>query len=110
MRKVILIIIIILFSCGNRKENLPPDVLAQQDMIDVLVELQILESAYKLNLVPYINSDTLALVDYYDAVFKDKTYSLEDFKRSYNYYAKQPDEIEKLFDSTLTRIQLLEMN
>jgi len=89
---------------------MPSDILAHQDMIDVLVELQILESAYKLNLVPTLNSDTLVLADYYNTIFKDKNYSLEDFKRSYNYYAKKPDEIEELFDSTLTRIQLMEMN
>lgn len=78
-------------------------------MIDALVEVHILESAYKLNLVEEV-VDSLSIDEYYKALFAQKEYSLDEFRISFDYYSQDPSTIERLLDSTLTRVQMMETN
>lgn len=96
-------------ACFSTKEKKPESILSEQQMVDALVEIHLLESAFKLNLVEEA-SDSLSIDAYYNALFEQKEYSLDVFRNSFDYYSQDPSKMESLLDTTLTRIQMLETN
>tara|TARA_B110000116_G_C16362562_1_gene370467 strand:- start:191 stop:517 length:327 start_codon:yes stop_codon:yes gene_type:complete len=108
MNKIFLVIIAVFFSCSQRVEKQPKPVLSESQMIEVLVEVHLLESASKLNMIKGIKEDSLNIGDYYDALFASKECSFEEFDRSFTYYSEDPKTMEILLDSVLTRIQMME--
>lgn len=98
----------VLNSCTPPTEPLPKNLLSEAEMIDALVDVHILESAAQLNLLEGIRSDSLTLQDYYQALFDAKSYSLGVFDSSFVFYAKDPEIMERLMDSVLTNIQMME--
>lgn len=106
MNRVCLIFLsALLFSC-SQQDNKTVDFLTETQMIDALIEVHLLESASKLNLLQ--GTDTLNIKDYYHALFTSKPYSLENFRASFEFYSQNPEAMETLMDSVLTRIQMIE--
>lgn len=77
-------------------------------MVDALVEVHLLESAYKLNLLEGAQADSLSIKDYYNSLFESKPYSIEQFKESFAFYSGNPKIMEALLDSVLTQVQMME--
>lgn len=95
-----------LFSCSEQKVE--KNILTETQMIDALIEVHLLESAYKMNLLEGVQVDSFNLKDYYTALFQSKPYTIDEFRSSFDYYAKHPKIMESLLDSTLTRIQMVQ--
>ncbi len=108
MNKVLLILCAALvFSC-TQEETKVAAALSETQMIDALVEVHLLESAAQLNMLEGVRNDSLKLANYYAGLFQGKAFSLEAFKESFAFYAKDPKVMEVLLDSALTRIQMME--
>ncbi|MDG1850082.1 MAG: DUF4296 domain-containing protein [Flavobacteriales bacterium] len=97
-----------LVSCTQGPEQLPKGTLSEAQMIDALVDVHLLEAAAQLNMLEGIKLDSLTLQDYYRALFETKSYSLAAFDSSFAHYAKDPEMMERLMDSVLTNIQMME--
>ncbi len=109
MNKVFLLLsIALVFSCTPQEETKVVASLSESQMIDALVQVHLLESAAQLNMLEGIRSDSLSLSNYYDGLFEDKPFSLDEFKTSFTFYADNPKVMEDLLDSVLTRIQMME--
>lgn len=109
MNKIVLLILpFLLFSCSQHKREIEHGVLTQSEMIDALVDIHLLESAWELNMLEGSKDDSLKINEYYHATFASKSYSLEEFKLSFDFYSKEPKTMELLLDSVLTRIQMME--
>ncbi|MCS5664123.1 MAG: DUF4296 domain-containing protein [Flavobacteriales bacterium] len=109
MNKAFLVILSgLFFSCSQRVEKQPKHILSESQMIEVLVEVHLLESASQLNMIKGMKEDSLNIRDYYEALFEPKEYSFEEFNESFTYYSKEPKTMELLLDSVLTRIQMME--
>ena len=110
MNRLFLVIISCVFlSCSQRVEKQPKHILPESKMIEALVEVHLLESAFQLNFLEGTRTDSLNLRDYYEALFESKAYSLEEFNESFTYYSRDPKTMEMLLDSALTRIQMMEL-
>jgi len=108
MNKIFLVILVLLFSCSQRVDKKPEHLLSESQMIEILVEVHLLESAYQLNMIKGMKDDSLNIGDYYDALFASKECSFEEFDQSFTYYSEDPKTMEILLDSVLTRIQMME--
>ena len=109
MNKFFLVIIFgVCLSCSQRLEKQPKHILAESKMIEALVEVHLLESAFQLNLLEGVRADSLNIRDYYEALFESKEYNFEEFRESFNYYSREPKKMDMLLDSVLTRIQMIE--
>ena len=109
MNKFFLVIIFgVCLSCSQRVEKKSKHILAESKMIEALVEVHLLESAFQLNFLEGARTDSLNIRDYYEALFESKEYSFEEFNESFTYYSREPKMMEMLLDSVLTRIQMIE--
>ena len=109
MNKVFIIVCLTLvFSCTLQEEAKVVASLSESQMIDALVQVHLLESAAQLNMLEGIRSDSLTLGNYYAGLFENKSFSLDEFKTSFTFYAEKPIVMEALLDSVLTRIQMME--
>ena len=108
MYKIILILMLF-FSCSQADEKSKNNLLSESEMIEALVEINLLESAYKLNLIEGPNNDSTILLDYYHALFASKRYSYEEFQNSFSSYSRHPKKMQELLDSSLKRVQILEI-
>ena len=98
-----------LISCSSLQEKSSENLLSDAEMIDALVEINLLEAANKLNFLENPLNDSTLVLDYYDAFFASRPYSYESFKLSFSTYSKQPKKMQELLDSTLKRVQILEL-
>ena len=109
MKQLISIFFMIaLVSCTQKPDPLPEGILSEKEMINALADVHLLESAAQLNMLEGVPSDSLTLRDYYSALFESKSYSLAAFDSSFAHYAKTPEVMERLMDSVLTNIQMME--
>ena len=104
-----ILILMLFFSCSQADEKSKSNLLSESEMIEVLVEINLLESAYKLNFLQEPKKDSTILLDYYHALFASKRYSFEEFQNSFNSYSQQPKKMQELLDSSLKRVQILEI-
>ena len=71
MNKFFLVIIFgVCLSCSQRVEKKSKHILAESKMIEVLVEVHLLESAFQLNFLEVALIDSLNISDYYEALFE----------------------------------------
>ena len=78
-------------------------------MIDALVEIHLLESAAKLNLIEGLKNNSLNIRDYYEALFDSKPYTYKEFQDSFTYFTRRPSKMEVFLDSVLIRVQMMEL-
>ena len=107
-RLFVFILLSVFFSCTEQAEKKPTYLLSDAQMIDILTEIHLLESAVKLNLIEGLKNDSLNIRDYYDALFMTKPYSYKEFQESFSYFSKRPSQMEVFLDSVLIRIQMME--
>ena len=107
-RVLLLILSFCVLSCTEQDKTQTEAVLSENQMIDALVQVHLLESATQLNLLDGITSDSLAIGNYYQGLFADENFALKDFKTSFVVYSKDPNTMEVLLASVLTRIQMME--
>ena len=107
-RLFVFILLSVFFSCTEQAEKKPTHLLSDAQMIDILTEIHLLESAVKLNLIEGLKNDSLNIRDYYDALFMTKPYSYKEFQESFSYFSKRPSQMEVFLDSVLIRIQMME--
>lgn len=108
-RPFVFISLIVCFSCNQQAEKKPKHLLSDVQMIDVLTEIHLLESAVNLNLIEGLKNDSLNIRDYYEALFDTKPYSYKEFQESFTYFTKSPSQMEVFLDSVLIRVQLMEL-
>ena len=108
-RLFLFILLTVFFSCTQQAEKKPTYLLSEFQMIDALVEIHLLESAAKLNLIEGLKKDSLNIRDYYEVLFDSKSYTYEEFQESFTYFNRRPAQIEAFLDSVLLRVQMTEL-
>ena len=94
---VILIAVAFIASCKPTEENNNNEMWSKEKFIQVLVDVQITEAYIRLGF--YRNNDSLILPDsIYSATFREIGTSKEEFAKNFEYYAAQPEKMEKIYD------------
>lgn len=92
-----------LISCGL--EGAPEGILAKDKMIDVLTDIQVVD-AY-VSALP-IDSLKKNKIDFYKSVFKKHHTDSLQFKKSLQYYTKDPEKMQSIYDQVHIAIDTLQ--
>lgn len=109
MRKILVITATLFFlaGCGNRPEKaLPSVLLSESQMVDVMADVQIMESAisYKRS----VNGKTAYLKTRgFDTIFAHYGITDSVFKENYDYYLEDPSVMERIMDSVVARLNVM---
>ena len=99
-----------LLSCGSSEfdsDVKPVDLLTEQQMIDVLIDLHITESA--LTLKNFSRDSSLLLFHcYQQEIFKNKKITEAQFQNSYTYYSQHSAEIDKIYEKVIDSLAVKE--
>tara|TARA_B100001093_G_scaffold516011_1_gene593752 strand:- start:2122 stop:2460 length:339 start_codon:yes stop_codon:yes gene_type:complete len=106
----LVIFLFFLASCSRIDSSVGISHLSEPEMIDALLEIHLLEAAFEIKITEEMRSGNFNLEDYYNGLFDSQSYSREEFKRSFSYYSRDPLTIQRLLDSVLMKIQMLELS
>ena len=105
MRKLGVVLIILFFACeGDNRPPKPDDLIAKKEMVDLLYDIQIINSAKSVNKHLLENQG----VDPEDYIFNKYKIDSSRFARSNAYYAYDTDTYEKILDEVENRLDSME--
>lgn len=102
MKNYLLILSFFLFTCSNP----PPteNILSDTEFEDVLKQIHLSEAAFQLNKMQDIKGAKLTLKNNYHAICSQYKISNSDLQNNLNYYAKNPEKIEKIYRNLLEKL------
>ena len=105
-RVVMLLIAIIFYSCSTKPET-PPGILSKDEMAKALTDLYLKEA--KINKLPVGQDSILVLIQYYRTKYA-ASHNLPDsiVEKSYQYYVERPFEMGEIYDRIIDSLALRE--
>ena len=85
------------------------EILSRDSLIDVLVDLHISESAYRMNQVGTGNQTIIRRNAYFDWVIKKHHITYQQFDTSFKYYLNDNERFSKMYDLVINKIKLKEL-
>lgn len=101
------IILLMLQSCGNKKEKLPQGILAEPKMRAVLKDLMLADAAIYTEGI-MANEGTKA-ASYYKFVFKKHETDKSTFEKSLKYYSEHADKMKDIYDKIIIELEKEEL-
>lgn len=100
----VIFFMVILMSCVSEEVVKKPEVfLSQEELIDVIVDVQILESYYhNIYQRPNVYANALDSATYF--IFEDHKITKSIFHENLDYYVTQPDTLFSIYESALDTI------
>jgi hypothetical protein len=97
----ILFFAVIISSCNN-KEELPKDILSQEDLINVIAEMEMTQALIKLK---FNTKDTIINQKaIFEDVFIEMNTTEEQFNKSLNYYSQQPKILLEIYEEVIIKL------
>ncbi|MGN6645084.1 MAG: DUF4296 domain-containing protein [Cytophaga sp.] len=108
---IIIAALTLLLSCTSAPDaaldQKPADLLSEKEMVGILIDVHITESA--LSLKNFNRDSSLVLYAYYkDEIFKEHHVTEQQFKDSYDYYSKHSDELNHIYEIVVDSISIKE--
>lgn len=98
---VFLLFIIFLFSC--KSDRLPEGIIGRKEMADLLVDVHLADGAVYMTAMPdSINKYGMGL---YKAVFNKHKVDSVTFRKSFQYYAQHPVDMDKIYANVMKVLQ-----
>lgn len=98
---VFLVFILFLFSCKNDK--LPEGIIGRKEMASLLVDVHLADGAVYMTAIPdSINKYGMGL---YKAVFNKHKVDSVTFRKSFQYYARNPIDMDKIYNVVMKELQ-----
>lgn len=86
----------------------PADLISEEEMIDVLIDVHITESA--LSLKNFHRDSSLKLFTYYKAdIFKEHQISEKQFQESFDYYARHSKQFDHMYEVVIDSLKVKEV-
>lgn len=100
-----IIIALFLASCspGADRKEAPDNLIPKEKMVDVLTELMKLEGHAEAQYIQVTRYDKLIIASA-DSLFKAKGISSKQFEASFEYYAHQQSDLEKIYNEVLDNL------
>jgi hypothetical protein len=100
----IILFLSILISCQEEVVlDVPLNLMNQEEMIDVMVDIQVLESHYhNIHQRPNVYANALDSASYF--IFKSHGITKSIFEENLNYYVLQPDTLFSIYESALDTV------
>ncbi len=100
---LILLMALLIYSCSAPKVIIPKDILSKENMVAILTDIHLAESAVTLK---FTNKDTsmYQAAEYTDFICKNHKTTKEQFNKSYDFYISHPELLNKIYDDVLTEL------
>jgi hypothetical protein len=105
MKNVIILIIVVLCSCGKKQR--PPDVLSEEQMVKVMAEIYIAEERIN-RLGLRTDSATKVFKAMEGRIFEKTGVPDSVFRKSLNYYSEHPKQMEVIYTALVDSLNLRE--
>ncbi len=107
MRKLqpfVLATLIFFSSCTRQEVIVPADVISRDSMVTLLTDIHLVEATIQLKNLG--SSDSLKAEAYgrYKYVFNKHHVTVQSFRKSLDFYRKQPEYFQKMYDEVLVRL------
>ena len=93
-------IVLFFMSCGGDKNEVPDGVIAKDEMIELLVEIELTQALVKLNSF----EEAIDEQQLYDEVFTSFNTSQDDFNNSMEFYCKDPKLLMDMYSKVIEKL------
>ena len=100
----LLILFCLLLACAEQKENITKDVLSEHEFVVVLEDIHLAEAHFELHKTKGMEKAKNELVNSYTSIYKKHNISEEKFKETLNFYAQNPEKLEKIYANVLEQL------
>ncbi|MEP5611385.1 MAG: DUF4296 domain-containing protein [Cyclobacteriaceae bacterium] len=100
MKKFFLTVLVIVSACSTGNE-VPEDLIPQDQMVSVLVEVHMLESKIKNLSIRPLDSAKVVYDHYENLLFADFNITQDQYERSFNYYIENLDEFKDVYTTVV---------
>lgn len=96
------LILLFFISCS---EKLPKGILAKDKMVNLLTDIHLIDG-YGMTMMP--DSNAVKIPQLYQSVFKKYDTDSVQFRKSMEYYAQQPVELDSMYNAVTRRLERME--
>lgn len=110
MKRSYLLLVIsccLLLSCNNTNKKTPDYLLEQDQMVELMVDMHLVETANNLKLISP-DSSTLRYQEMFASIFETHGISKMEFDSSLFYYATQTQQMDTIYDKVLEELYEME--
>ena len=104
MKIIILLLSILLLACTTPKIEIPTEILSETEFTNLLKEIHLEEAAFELNKSKGLENAKNILANSYQSIYKKHNIDDSTFSKSLNYYAKNPQKLEKIYSNILEEL------
>jgi hypothetical protein len=104
MKLNFLILLCLLLACAEQKENIPQDILSENEFVVILKDIHLAEAKFELQKNKGIGKAKNELTNSYTSIYQKHNISEEKFKESLNFYAQNPEMLEKIYSNVLEEL------
>jgi hypothetical protein len=97
---IFFISILFQFSCSNPKQEIPENILNEEQMVALMCDMQLAEATIKLQ-INRLDSASIHSDSLYEAVFKKHRINKEIFDKNFEYYSLQPSAMEGIYNRVI---------
>lgn len=103
----ILFSVLLLAGCVQ-PNSVPDDVIPEEKMILVLTDIHLLEGAFMST--QFMNQDSVKKVTIsgYNTIFKKYSITEKEYKKSWDFYMKNPDIADPMYEQVIENINILQ--
>ena len=102
MKTLLIFLSILLFAC-QQEQPLPEGILDREVFKKILTEAQLTEARMNQELVVAQRKE-IPVEQYYQDLFKQFQISEDQFKRSFEFYASQPQELKVIYEEIIAEL------
>jgi hypothetical protein len=99
--------LVIFCSCAQKQEGLPAGILTKDKMIVVLVDIHLAEASNENRSLTAIQLNEI-VARKYDTVMKKHDITYVQFKTSFEYYLRNPDQFDEIYQEVVNRLSAME--
>jgi hypothetical protein len=96
---------LVCFSCG--KEERPKDILAEEQLTEIMIEFYLGEARLNRFVIPYDSANKL-FIPFEKSVLKKHGVSDSSLQKTYQYYFDHPKQLQKVYEIVIDSLSLRE--
>tara|TARA_B110000467_G_scaffold125842_1_gene118401 strand:- start:2 stop:346 length:345 start_codon:yes stop_codon:yes gene_type:complete len=104
MKILSFILCLILIGCGNQQKETPQDILSENIFINLLKDIHLAEAKFELHKTKGMENAKNELAHNYSSIYKKYEITVDDFDKTLDYYAQNPEKLEKIYTRVLEQL------
>ena len=104
MKIISFILCVTFLSCGSPQKNIPNEILSENILIDLLKDIHLAEAKFELHKTKGMENTKNELAHNYSSIYKKYEITVDDFDKTLDYYAQNPEKLEKIYTRVLEQL------